>query len=124
MQKARFTKVKENFRCGFCDTYNEGDGCTNHCKECGTSKHVDGDNPGDRSSDCHGLMFAKRLEYEKGRYYIVHECIKCGHVRRNRVSPNDNFEMILALSNGTIEQYRQNLLLQKKLQASVLEKTR
>ena len=125
MQTARFTLVKEDFDCAFCGTHNKGRGCTNHCTECGSSLHVDGDNPGDRASDCHGLMLAVSLEHKNGRDYIVHKCVKCGQIRRNRVSPNDSFEMILALSNGTIDAYRENLLLQKKLQASVLKnKTR
>ena len=46
-------------------------------------------------------------------------------MRRNKVSPNDNFDAILALSNGTIEEYRRYLLHMKKLNlSSFMEKTR
>ena len=123
METTKFTRNIQDFDCAFCGTHVHGNGYTNHCTECRTSLHVD-INPGDRASDCHGLMFAERLEHKNGHDYIVHKCVKCGHMRRNKVSPDDNFEMILALSNGTIEQYRQNLLLTKKLQATILNKTR
>ena len=117
MKTAKFTRTTEDFDCAFCGTHVHGNGYTNHCTECLSSLHVDV-NPGDRASDCRGLMLADSLERKKGEMFIVHKCTKCNHVRRNKVSPDDNFEAILALSNGTIEQYRQNLLMTKKLQES------
>ena len=117
METAKFKRTTEDFNCAFCGTHVHGNGYTNHCTECLSSLHVDV-NPGDRASDCHGLMLADSLEHKKGEMFIVHKCTKCNHVRRNKVSPDDNFEAILALSNGTIEQYRQNLLMTKKLQES------
>ena len=121
MKTAKFTRKTEDFDCAFCGTHVHGNGYTNHCTECLSSLHVD-INPGDRASDCHGLMLADSLEHKKGEMFIVHKCTKCNHTRRNKVSPDDNFEAILALSNGTINAYRENLLLQKKLQTSVLQK--
>ena len=112
MQTAKFTRTKEDFDCAFCGTHVHGNGYTNHCPECLSSLHVDV-NPGDRASDCHGLMQADHLERKNGEMYIVHKCTKCGFIRRNKVCPDDNFKAILALSNGTIEEYRPKLLLKK-----------
>lgn len=58
----------------------------NHCPYCLFSKHLD-DAPGDRSSDCQGLMEPVSLVHHgrKG-YQIVHRCTVCGAVKRNRVA--------------------------------------
>ena len=109
MKTAKFIRKKEDFDCAFCGTHVHGNGYTNHCTECLSSLHVDV-NPGDRASECHGLMFADILEHKNGELYIVHKCTKCGFTRRNKVCPEDNFDAILALSNGTITEYRQRLV--------------
>lgn len=58
----------------------------NHCPFCLFSKHLD-DHPGDRSSICSGLMRPIRLDYSgKKGYQIVHECLKCGKLQRNKVA--------------------------------------
>lgn len=116
---AQFTRRKEDFTCDVCETDVKGNGYTNHCPECLSSKHVD-INPGDRASPCKGTMLAVSLESKNGQQYIVHKCEKCGFVRRNKVSPNDNFNAILALSNGTIDAYRQELILRKRLEKQLL----
>ena len=113
MQTPKFTRKTEDFDCAFCGAHVHGNGYTNHCPDCLSSLHVD-INPGDRASDCHGLMLADTLERTNGEMYIVHKCTKCNHVRRNKASRNDSFEGLLALSNGTINEYRQNLLKRKK----------
>ena len=113
MQQPKFKRTTEDFNCEFCGQHVHGNGYTNHCTECLSSLHVD-INPGDRASHCHGLMLAEKLEHKNGHDYIVHKCTKCNHTRRNKVSSDDNFEAILALSNGTIDEYRKKLLLNKK----------
>ena len=113
MQTPKFRRTTEDFDCAFCGTHVKGNGYTNHCTECLSSLHVDV-NPGDRASNCHGLMLADRLERKNGEMYIVHKCIRCGFTRRNKVNFQDNFDAILALSNGTIEEYRKNLLSTQK----------
>lgn len=120
---AQFTRRKEDFTCDVCATDVQGNGYTNHCPECLSSKHVD-INPGDRASSCKGTMLAVSLENKNGQQYIVHQCEKCGFVRRNKVSPNDNFEAILALSNGTIDAYRRELVFRKKLEKQILSDVR
>lgn len=105
---ARFTRHKEDFTCAVCGTAVRGNGYTNHCPKCLSSLHVD-INPGDRACTCHGIMQAIELEHKNGKDYILHRCQKCGFERKNQVNPADDFRAILALSNGTIEQYLKNL---------------
>ena len=107
MKTAKFTRTIENFTCKVCNTQVQGNGYTNHCPECLSSLHVD-INPGDRASDCHGVMMAEKLERKNGHDYIVHRCTKCGHIRRNKTSPQDNFEAILALSRQAMDFYLKN----------------
>lgn len=125
MQTARFTEVVESFDCAFCGRHVDGNGCTNHCPDCLSSLHVDKENPGDRASDCHGLMLAQSWGMKNGKEYIVQKCEKCGHIHRNKISPDDSRDALVALASGQIEAYRQNLLMMRKLQVSVLKnKTR
>lgn len=109
MTTAKFTRTTEDFDCAFCGTHVKGNGYTNHCPECLSSLHVDV-NPGDRAAECHGLMLADHYEQKKGEEFVVHKCTKCGHIRPNKISPNDNRDAVIALSNGTIDIYRRQLL--------------
>ena len=106
LEQAHFTKRKEDFTCDVCGTQVHGNGCTNHCPECGASKHVDGEHPGDRASSCHGVMEPVELELKNGKEYIVQRCEKCGHTRPNKVSPNDNRETIRLIAS---HQWRRSL---------------
>lgn len=85
----RFTRNIENFTCERCGTFVEGNGFTNHCPNCLYSKHVD-ENPGDRAAECHGLMEPIAVEQARGGYVIVHKCLVCGQVKRNKAAPNDS----------------------------------
>lgn len=91
-----FKKNKENFICEVCGLFVKGEGFTNHCPNCLTSKHVD-INPGDRKSECGGLMEAISVEVKRCEYSILHRCKKCGFERKNKMQKNDNFEKILEL---------------------------
>ena len=97
----KFSRRTENFICEHCGTKVIGNGYTNHCPNCLWSKHVD-INPGDRAADCGGLMKPDAIELKNGEYTIIHRCTKCGHTRRNKTSPDDNFEEILKLSKSMI----------------------
>jgi len=58
----------------------------NHCPFCLYSKHVD-EQPGDRRSRCHGLMRPVRLVYKRKKgYQLVHQSLKCGVVKVNKVA--------------------------------------
>lgn len=58
----------------------------NHCPVCLYSKHLD-DKPGDRLSDCGGLMQPVGLDYStKKGYQIIHQCQKCKKKQRNKIA--------------------------------------
>ncbi len=102
LEQAHFTRVSKDerdFTCDVCGTNVQGNGYTNHCLNCGASKHVDGDHPGDRASTCHGVMEPIELQIKNGTEYLVHRCEKCGHTRSNKVSPNDNRETIYLIAS-------------------------
>jgi hypothetical protein len=71
----------------------------NHCPFCLYSKHVD-IAPGDRKSQCGGLMEPVGLKYKAGKgYQIVHRCRRCGGEKVNKlaedpVQPDDIEEII------------------------------
>ena len=93
----KFNRNIEDFTCENCGTEVQGNGYTNHCPNCLFSKHVD-INPGDRSAECGGLMEPVGLEIKNGEYIIIHRCKKCGFTRKNKTSPDDDFEAVLSLS--------------------------
>lgn len=97
VEKMGFIRKKEDFVCQVCGKKVVGSGYTNHCPNCLYSKHVDENTPGDRGSDCKGLMEPLRVEVKKGNYVIIHKCKKCGKEMRNKASKEDNFEVILKL---------------------------
>lgn len=64
---------------------NNGSYC-NHCPCCLYSKHVD-NLPGDRGSQCGGLMKPEDIKHKSGKgYQIIHTCIICGVQRANIVA--------------------------------------
>ena len=93
----RFTRTVEDFTCAHCGAQVAGGGYTNHCPRCLWSRHVDV-NPGDRAATCGGLMEPVAVETRRGEYMIVHRCVKCGTVCRNRSAPTDDPAAILALA--------------------------
>ena len=98
MMTKKFQRTKEDFTCEKCDLFVEGGGYRNHCPRCLWSKHVDV-NPGDRLEDCQGLMEPIGIELKKGEHVILHRCVKCVQVRRNKSSKDDKFDIILQLSS-------------------------
>ena len=104
----QFKKVQEDFICEMCGAKVSGNGYTNHCPECLTSKHVD-INPGDRACDCHGLMPAVGLDTKNGEFVLVQRCQKCGFVRRNKIWENDSQKAIRAIMNNTLPEYIEEL---------------
>ena len=97
--KKNFIKVKEDFICRNCGFNVKGTGYTNHCPKCLYSLHVDLEVPGDRASKCLGLMEPIGIEIKKGKYVIVHKCVKCEKVMRNKVSDKDDKEKIVRIAS-------------------------
>jgi predicted RNA-binding Zn-ribbon protein involved in translation (DUF1610 family) len=104
----RFTKIGTNSSftcssCGFEVPALENGSVRNHCPKCLLSLHVD-EFPGDRASDCGGMLEAVGVEHSgKKGWIVIHKCQKCGEIRRNKaalddpVAPDD-FELIVQLS--------------------------
>ena len=100
MDRKNFIRNKEDFICDNCGTKVVGTGYTNHCPKCLHSKHVDKAVPGDRANTCQGLMAPVNIDYENGEYHLVHKCLKCKKLSRNKISPEDDFEQVIKLSQG------------------------
>ena len=105
MQNKRFTKIDENFTCIHCgyEVKPLGYTCRNHCPKCLWSVHLD-ENPGDRQSDCGGELepIAAETDTRHG-YNIVHRCVKCGAVKKNKTAHEaavqpDDIKKIIALT--------------------------
>ena len=92
----KFIKTKEDFVCENCGKNVKGDGYTNHCPNCLWSKHVD-INPGDRMSDCDGMMKPIGLDKKGEVFSVVQKCEKCGHERKNKLVKGDNFNEAVKL---------------------------
>jgi len=92
----RFSRRIEDFVCEVCGTHVKGNGYTDHCPNCLSSKHVD-INPGDRKSDCGGIMVPVRTEYAKHEFFIYYRCTKCGAEKRVKAAKDDNKELLMEL---------------------------
>ena len=71
-----------------------------HCPHCLWSRHVD-NNPGDRQSDCGGMMRPIGVETKNSEYIIIHKCEKCGKEIRQKSSENDDINEIIAISSNS-----------------------
>lgn len=70
----------------------------NHCPNCLTSLHVDIE-PGDRASDCGGLMDPIAVWVRKGgEWAIIHRCRRCGALSSNRTAADDNPTKLLSIA--------------------------
>ena len=100
MDTKRFTKNDSGFVCAACGKTVEPLGYTsrNHCPYCLASLHLD-INPGDRASDCGGLLVPIHAEISaKKGYVIVHKCKKCGEIHKNKAANDDNVSLIIRLT--------------------------
>ncbi len=95
----KFIKNVEDFFCDHCGEVVKGNGYTNHCPKCLWSKHVDVD-PGDRASECGGMMEPIRIEEKGGEHSIVHKCIKCGAEKKNKMAVGDDFEKVIDITGN------------------------
>ena len=110
MENKRFTKNDSGFICGHCKKEVPPLGYTsrNHCPYCIWSRHLD-ENPGDRLSECKGLMEpVSAVPDNKIGYIIIHKCTECGAIRRNKAAygpkadVGDNIKLIISLTGKTI----------------------
>ncbi|MFH1012311.1 MAG: RNHCP domain-containing protein [Candidatus Peregrinibacteria bacterium] len=100
----KMIKINEGFtcankKCGKTVKALEHGTCRNHCPFCLFSMHVDLEVPGDRLSECHGLMAPIGLELNKKKgARVEHLCQLCGFKNFNRTAPDDNLDLICELS--------------------------
>ena len=84
----------ESFICKACGCLVTPEGAgtdhRNHCPNCLCSLHVDY-RPGDRLSDCCGIMEPIAVWVKKnGEWAIIHRCKTCGALNQNRSAADDN----------------------------------
>ncbi len=96
------TRIEKPFTCRVCGypVNPEGGGTAhrNHCPHCLSSLHLD-DIPGDRASDCGGVMDPIGIWVRKGgEWAIIHRCRRCGHLSSNRTAADDNPLLLVALA--------------------------
>lgn len=92
----------EVFTCKVCgrEVVPEGAGSDhrNHCPNCLSSLHVD-EEPGDRASDCGGVMEPIAVWVRNnGEWAIVHRCKRCGKLSSNRVLADDNPMKLMSIA--------------------------
>jgi len=103
----KLVAINEDFICHHCNKKVgkvKSGGYRNHCLYCLYGLHLDKSLPGDRNSDCKGVMEPIGLEInsKKGKM-IIFRCLKCGVVRKNKVMKDDDYDAILKLSVGGIK---------------------
>src|SRR3989339_1003535 len=93
-----FIARQERFTCEHCGAEVEplkNGSYRNHCPHCLYSKHVDREGPGDRASDCGGMMEPVGLTHRSGKgWMVVHRCLQCKKELPNTVAPDDNLALL------------------------------
>lgn len=100
MEDKRFKMIDEEFTCLNCNEKVKPLGYTarDHCPNCLYSRHLD-INPGDRKSDCKGILKPVGIEKtKKEKFKIIYKCEKCGQMIRNISANDDNMDEIIRLS--------------------------
>lgn len=95
-------QCNDSFTCKVCTRLvtpeNAGSTHRNHCPNCLTSLHLDNE-PGDRESDCGGIMDAIGVWVRKnGEWAIIHRCRRCGKLSSNRVAADDNPMKLMSIA--------------------------
>lgn len=92
----------EVFKCRHCRRFigplPSGGQHRNHCPFCLYSRHVDGQQTGDRLSSCGSKMQPiGSFQRRNGEHVLVHRCLGCGFERFNRIAADDDFDLVLSL---------------------------
>lgn len=93
---------EESFTCKVCSMTVEPVGAgtdhRNHCPNCLSSIHVDNE-PGDRASECHGIMEPISVWVRKnGEWALIHRCKVCGKLSSNRVAADDSPVKLMSIA--------------------------
>jgi DNA-directed RNA polymerase subunit RPC12/RpoP len=99
--RKNFIHKNEEFECENCGHLNPlGSQIRNHCSECLFSKHLDKDVPGDRASECGGLMRPNSITYSGSKGFMINFiCLRCSHEYVNKVLEGDNQELVSKISS-------------------------
>ena len=46
---------------------------------------------------CGGMMEPFKIDFEKGKYFINHRCLKCGFIKRKSLEKNDDFDSAILI---------------------------
>lgn len=95
----KFTMIDEGFLCANCkeDVQPLHYTARDHCPYCLHSLHLDV-NPGDRASECKGMLEPIGIKKHRDSYKIIYRCRKCKEKRVNIAAADDNFDLIVELS--------------------------
>jgi len=104
------SKENKGFMCAYCETQVlplTNGSYRNHCPFCLWSLHVD-IRPGDRASNCNGLMRPTGIRRAGKRLQLVHRCERCGETRVNRIAEDsiqaDDFGLLIELMQIAYEE--------------------
>jgi len=100
VQKKNFIRKTEDFVCENCGERVVGDGYTDHCPKCLFGKHVDEEIPGDRASECRGLMEPIKSTYKSGYFRIYYKCSRCRHEFWVKAAEDDKNELLIKLTSN------------------------
>ncbi len=100
--KAARALAGASFTCSHCGAVVQaaapGTHQRNHCPNCLHSAHVD-IKPGDRLNPCRGLMKPVGIWVKPdGEWSILHRCERCGSIRPNRLSGDDDERFLMQLA--------------------------
>ena len=108
--------------CGrLCTPQNAGSDHRNHCPNCLSSLHVDLE-PGDRASDCGGIMDPVAVWVRKGgEWAIIHRCRRCGALSSNRVAADDilKFTFSRAATRENLDGYEAKNAFQQRIKDAI-----
>ncbi len=90
----------ESFQCCVCKRQVSEGGIQirDHCSFCLHGLHLD-IIPGDRASDCKGLLIPQHVETSNAQTWIYYSCKKCEHSFRVRSHPDDDILSFLSIKN-------------------------
>ena len=116
--------MNESFLCINCGKRVNSDALgskhRNHCPYCLWSVHLDEVVPGDRASVCGGAMEPIGLGYKSeggkktGELCVVHKCVKCSKLAKNRIAGDDDVQEVLKVFKSSLEKSGDGDLLQKE----------
>lgn len=98
--------IDEAFECVHCgrSVPAHGRSARDHCPYCLHGLHVDAEVPGDRASDCGGLLVPMQAEQKAGSWRIIYRCQRCGKARTNQAlldgDPADDWAEVVRLASA------------------------